>query len=260
MANSGQSVNAGFIDGEMFGYTTPQQVQIQVAQAQTQGSSIADAISIPDVPSTDVPPPSYASSIFTEKILVVNQKAKIMELTSEYGIFNQSGEQIGAVRQVGQSALKKVARAFVNVDAMMTHTLDIVDMAGNLQLRITKPRAMMKPKVIVENSSGQVLGELVTKLRIGKLQVKLMVHDQQQGMIFAENFRAWNFHVDNAQGQQIATITKTWEGLAKMMFTTADNYVVQLTQELQDPLHSLVLASSLAIDLMVKQNDNGLSF
>lgn len=50
-----------------------------------------------------------------------------MELTSEYGIYDQSGNQIGAVREVGQSAAKKVARALTNLDSLMTHTLDIVD-------------------------------------------------------------------------------------------------------------------------------------
>jgi uncharacterized protein YxjI len=258
MANSGQTAATGYIDGEAFGYTTPQEVQAQVAMAQTEGKGMFDAMAMPQVPSTDVPPPSYSSTIFTEDILVVNQKAKMMELTAEYGIYNQTGEQIGSVREVNQTAAKKVARAIFNVDSLMTHTLDIVDMSGNLQLRITKPRAMVKPRVIVENAQGTVLGELVTKIRIGKAQIKLMVGATQVGTIFAENFRAWNFRIEDAQSAEIATITKTWEGFAKAMFTTADNYVIQIKQELHDPLKSLVLASSLAVDLILKQDNTGI--
>ena len=40
-------------------------------------------------------------TIFTEPILVVNQKAKLIEVNNEYAIFDQHGRQIGAVRQVG---------------------------------------------------------------------------------------------------------------------------------------------------------------
>jgi hypothetical protein len=55
-------------------------------------------------------------------------------------------------------------------------------------------------------------------------------------------------------GQEIARITKTWEGLAKTMFTTADNYVVQIHQPLSQPLLSLVVASALGVDTALKQD------
>ena len=42
-------------------------------------------------------------TLFTEPVLVVNQKAKLIEVNNEYAIFDQHGTQIGAVRQVGQS-------------------------------------------------------------------------------------------------------------------------------------------------------------
>ena len=49
-----------------------------------------------------------SGSIFDEPVLVVNQKAKIIELNNQYGVFDRQGRQIAAVNQVGQSAAKKV--------------------------------------------------------------------------------------------------------------------------------------------------------
>ena len=43
------------------------------------------------------------------------------------------------------------------------------------------------------------------------------------------------------------------------MFTTADNYVVQIHEQLPQPLHSLVVASALGIDTALKQDSRGLS-
>ena len=57
---------------------------------------------------------------------------------------------------------------------------------------------------------------------------------------------------------EIARITKTWEGFAKTMFTTADNYVVQIHRQLQDPLASMVVASALTVDTALKQDQRGL--
>ncbi len=55
----------------------------------------------------------------------------------------------------------------------------------------------------------------------------------------------------------MARITKTWEGLAKTMFTTADNFVVQIHRPLEEPLRSLVVASSLAVDTPSSRTNRG---
>lgn len=262
MANNGDvQQSTGLIDGEaLFSAPTQESVQNQILRVQEKGlESIPDALE--KLPETGATPTvaSTSTSIFDQYVLVVNQKAKLMELSSEFRIYDQNAVQIGLVRQVGQSAAKKVARALLNVDSMMTHTLDIEDMNGNVLLKITKPRAILKPKVIVERE-GVVIGELAFKLRLGKPQIKLMVDDKQVGMIYAENWRAWDFRIVDENEKQIASISKTWEGFTKAIFTTADNYVVQIHENLEDPFHSLVLASSLAVDLILKQNDGGKLF
>ena len=38
------------------------------------------------------------------------------------------------------------------------------------------------------------------------------------------------------------------------VFTTADNYVVQIHRPLEDPLRSLVVASAVSVDLALKQD------
>jgi uncharacterized protein YxjI len=201
--------------------------------------------------------PAGGGTIFTEPVLVVNQKMKLIELNNEYAIFSQSGQQIGAVRQVGQSAAKKVMRAFTSLDQFMTHSLQIVDANGVVQLGIKRPAKVFKSKFEVTNGSGQVIGNIVQENMVGKIRFGLLVGDQRLGSINAENWRAWNFNIQDAAGAEVARITKTWEGLAKTLFTTADNYVVQISPELRDPLRSLVVASALSVDTALKQDKRG---
>ena len=42
------------------------------------------------------------------------------------------------------------------------------------------------------------------------------------------------------------------------MFTTADNYVLQVHHRPPEPLNSLVVASALSIDTALKQDNRGL--
>jgi hypothetical protein len=46
--------------------------------------------------------------------------------------------------------------------------------------------------------------------------------------------------------------------LAKTVFTTADNYVVQIHRPLEEPLRSLVIAAGLAVDTALKQDARGI--
>src|SRR3546814_579328 len=196
-------------------------------------------------------------TIFTEPVLVVNQKAKLIEVNNEYAIYDQNGTQIGAVRQVGQSAAKKVLRLVSNVDQFLTHKLQVVDTAGNVLLALTRPAKLMKSRVVVQDGLGNELGAIVQQNAIGKIRFNLDAGGQTLGSINAENWRAWNFTIRDHTDTEVARITKTWEGLAKTMFTTADNYVVQIHRPLEDPLRTLVVASSLAVDTALKQDNRG---
>ncbi|NED90413.1 DUF2510 domain-containing protein [Streptomyces sp. SID11233] len=199
-----------------------------------------------------------AGSLFNQQVLVVNQKAKLIEVTNEYSVFDQHGNTVGSVVEVGQSALRKVVRFLSSIDQYMTHRLEIRDAYGQPQLLLTRPAKFIKSKVIVQRPDGQPVGEIVQQNAIGKINFAIMVDGQQVGAIKAENWRAWNFAIVDHNDAEIARITKTWEGLAKTLFTTADNYVLQIHYQLPEPLLSLVVATALTVDTALKQDSRGL--
>lgn len=199
-----------------------------------------------------------AGTLFNQQVLVVNQKAKLIEVTNEYSVFDQHGNTIGSVIQVGQSAMRKVLRFVSSIDQYLTHRLEIRDAYGQPQLLLTRPAKFIKSKVIVQRPHGQPVGEIVQQNAIGKINFAIMVDGQQVGAIKAENWRAWNFAIVDHNEAEIARITKTWEGLAKTMFTTADNYVLQIHYQLPEPLLSLVVATALTVDTALKQDARGL--
>lgn len=196
-------------------------------------------------------------TIFSEPILVVNQKAKIIELNNQYSVFNKDGQQIATVNQVGQSAAKKVLRLVSSLDQFLTHKLEVTDTQGHVLLRLTRPAKVLKSTVIVSDGNDQEIGRIVQENAIGKINFSLQSGGHVYGAIKAENWRAWNFRIEDHTGQEVARITKTFEGIAKTMFTTADNYVVQLHTQLAQPLNTLVVAASLAVDTALKQDSRG---
>jgi uncharacterized protein YxjI len=116
---------------------------------------------------------------------------------------------------------------------------------------------LIKSRVIISDPAGNEIGQIVQQNAIGKIRFSMEAGGHAYGSINGENWRAWNFNIRDHTDTEVARITKTWEGLAKTMFTTADNYVVQIHRALEDPLRLLVIASALCVDTALKQDSRG---
>ncbi|WP_410641904.1 phospholipid scramblase-related protein [Amycolatopsis sp. lyj-346] len=193
-------------------------------------------------------------TLFTEPVLVVNQRAKLFEMANEFGVFDQHGNQLGGVVQVGQSTLKKALRLLTNYDQFLTHKFEVRDANHSTVLKVTRPAKVFKSRCVVTRADETPIGEIVQENVFGKIRFGFIVDGQSVGGIFAENWRAWNFSIRDHAGTEVARVTKTWGGFLKAAFTTADNYVVEIPHPLPDPLASMVVAAALTIDTALKQD------
>ena len=225
--------------------TTAQQVQSQVQGDGWRGAGLSAGGT------------TGGGTLWTEPIIVVNQQAKVLEVNSQYAVFDGAGRQIASVNEVGQSTAKKVLRVVSSLDQFMTHKLEIRNATGQVDLILTRPRKVFKSTVVVENGAGQEVGRIVQENMIGKIHFALQSGGQTLGAIKAENWRAWNFRIEDSTGNEVARITKTFEGVLKTMITTADNYVLQIHRQLPQPLLALVVASALSVDTALKQDARG---
>lgn len=196
-------------------------------------------------------------SPMTEQRLFVSQRRKLIELSNEYAVFGVDGAQVGAVTEIGQSGLKKAARLLTSLDQYMTHSVQVNDSSGRTLLVLTRPAKVFKSTMVVTRPDGSEVGRLVQRNVFGKIHFGIEVAGAEIGSLNAENWRAWNFAILDHAGAEVARITKTWEGLLTTVFTTADNYLVDIHEPLTDPMHSLVVAAALTVDTALKQDARG---
>ncbi len=66
---------------------------------------------------------------------------------------------------------------------------------------------------------------------------------------------SWDFKFVTADNKEFATVTKKWSGLGKELFTSADNYILQINPEVPagSPLRLLIMAAVMCIDLVLKE-------
>ena len=142
----------------------------------------------------------------------------------------------------------------------MTHTLAIYDESGAKVVELTRPRKVFKSSVLVKDAAGADAGRIVQHNVVGKIRFALEDgNGVGLGSLNGENWRAWNFSIRDTAGQEIARITKTWEGLLRTAFTTADHYLLEVTGAIDPAMRPIVLAAAAGVDLALKQDARGLN-
>lgn len=197
------------------------------------------------------------TNLLEADVLIVNQKAKLIELTNEYLIRDAAGSTVGAIRQEGQSKARKVLRLVTSVDQFLSVRLGVYDSAGQRVLELTRPAKFMKSTVSVADGSGTPVGRIVQQNVIGKIRFGLEdASGAPVGSIRAENWRAWDFAILDNDEREIGRISKKWAGVGKELFTTADNYAFEVSAaDLSLNVRRLMLAAAAAIDTALKQDD-----
>ena len=195
------------------------------------------------------------SDLLTRDVLVINQKAKLIELTNEYRILDQDGNEIGVIREEGQSKARKVLRALTKVDQYLTHRLSVYDVSGTKVVQLVRPAKFMKSTVEVSDGSGNAVGKIVQQNIVGKKRFGLEAGGSSVGSIDAENWRAWDFAIHDTTGREVGRITKKWAGILKEGFTTADNYILNVSAPVSPTLRLLMVASAAGVDIALKQDE-----
>jgi uncharacterized protein YxjI len=207
-------------------------------------------------------PPAFAEdgTILGASILAVDQLPKILEVETQYEIFGSDAQPLGTITQIGQSRGKQVARVLTSFDQFFTHHFEIRDVAGQPVLRVTRPAKLFRSKLHVFDGNDGFLGTIRQENIFWKIHFRLVdANGNIVGRLKAKNLRAWDFHVSDAAGTEIATVVKSWEGWGRTAFTRADRYVSRVhVSGLPHGLRELVVAVPLMIDLSLKQDARGL--
>ncbi len=197
-------------------------------------------------------------SILSQNVLVVSQKAKLIETKNEYEVFDGSGNEIGTIRELEQSKTKRAVRLLSGVDQFMTHKLGVFEADGQPVCTLLRPAKLMKSKIKITDAAGSDRGAILQGNVMGKKHFKLVNGEGSEiGSIDAENWRSWDFAIHDANGAEVGRVTKKWNGILKEGYTTADTYVLEIEGEVSDDLRLIMVASAAGLDVALKQDDTG---
>ena len=187
---------------------------------------------------------------------VVKEHVAILKLTDTFDIFDARTQQSVALARETPGGFLKFLRLLIN-KKLLPNMVTITEGGeeGPALFTIHKPFTFLQSKVIVRDAGGRDVGYFKSKFFSfgGGFWVYDMA-DQQVAEIKGD-WKGWNFKFLASDGAEIGLVTKQWGGLAKELFTSADTYIVSISEGAPDnrDVRILLLAAALAIDIVYKE-------
>ena len=193
------------------------------------------------------------AKFFDSNTYFIDEKVNFLKLENCYRIYNDKGENIGAIKQklsVGQ----KILRLILN-KAMLPFLLEIKNSDDNLEASISRGWTFFMSKITIKNAQGDVIGIIEQKFTLFKPTFKIL---SPSGVLIAEisgDWAAWNFKIIGTSSNQIGTISKKWAGAMKEIFTSADKYNVNIEANYSNTENKIaILSGAIVIDILLKES------
>src|SRR6267142_1863603 len=239
---------------------------IQPAPATATATAAGTALRVSRPPEMAAPPPStsygavsaYGSSgsLLERSTYFVKEHASILKLTDTYDILDPAtGQQIGVAKEEPPLWAKWLRLAIEK--RLMPTAINFYEIEGQPPvLSIHRGFTFLRSKVHVI-AGGRKLGYFRSKLISLGGGFLVFDHADQQVAEVKGDWKGWNFRFLNKGGREIGTVTKKWAGLGKELFTSADNYIISITDlsTAGADTSALLLAAGLAIDVVYKEKE-----
>jgi len=184
----------------------------------------------------------------------IDEKLNLFKFENAYKIYNDSGENIGAITQ-RLSVGEKILRLVVN-KKILPFQLDIHNHEGEIQTTIQRGWTFWLSSIEVFNGKGSLIGTIKQKFRFFKPEFQILGANGELIGSITGDWKAWNFEIKDASNKAIGSINKKWNGLGKEIFTSADKYNVTIDPTFFATIEQkqAVISCAITIDMVLKES------
>ncbi|WP_445455206.1 LURP-one-related family protein [Flavobacterium sp. HNIBRBA15423] len=192
--------------------------------------------------------------ILSKNTFLVKEHVGMFKASNNFDIFNpESGSVMMTCREPNLGFFTKIFR-FTDYKRMTPFHIVISDNQGKKILSIKRGVTFFKSDVEVFDEGDRLIG--VFKQKFFSFGGKFEMHDNQDKHLctLQGKWTGWDFKFIQ-HGKEIATVSKKWSGIGKELFTSADNYVLNINESIpsDDKLRPLILSAVMCIDMVFKE-------
>jgi uncharacterized protein YxjI len=193
-------------------------------------------------------------SALQRNMFFVKEHVGLFKAANNYDVLDpRTSEVILHCREDDLGFFTRLLR-FTDYKRMTPFDMRIKTPDGATVVRITRGVSFFVSDVKVMDEHDRVVGGFQQKFfSIGGRFAVLDAQDQPVCTLQG-NWTGWDFKFVSGS-VVLAQVTKKWAGLGKELFTSADNYMLAIADDVRpdDPLRLLLLAAVMSIDMVLKE-------
>ena len=192
--------------------------------------------------------------LLNRNVFFVKEHVGVFKAANNFDIHDPAtGEIIMLCREDNLGSVTKLLR-FTDYKRMTPFDIKVTTPDGQQLVRITRGMTFIRSRVTVLDGKDQVVGGFNQKLM--SIGGKFDVLDENDRILCSlkGSWTGWDFRFI-AGDTEFAHVTKKWSGIGKELFTSADNYVLHISDSVpsDNRVRLLILAAVLCIDMVIKE-------
>ena len=194
------------------------------------------------------------NSILSRNLYFVKEHVGMFKAANNFDILNpENQEMIMTCREENLGFFTKILR-FTDYKRMTPFDVEIKTTSGEKVLTVKRGISIILSTVEVFDENDNLVGKF--KQRFFSIGGKFDVLDPNDKVLCTLKGKgtSWDFKFMK-DDIEFAHVSKKWAGLGKEMFTTADNYMLEVDEKVpaDSPLRVLILAAVMCIDMVLKE-------
>jgi uncharacterized protein YxjI len=192
--------------------------------------------------------------VLHSNLFLVKEHVGMFKAASNFDVFDpESGQMIITCREENLGFFTKMLR-FTDYKRMTPFEITLKTPSGEPVLTVKRGISLFLSKVDVLDENGNRIGGFKQKLfSIGGAFSVLDANDQPLCDLKGK-WTSWDFSFRRGD-KEFARVSKKWAGLGRELFTSADNYIISINDDVtaEHPIRILVMAAVMCIDFVLKE-------
>lgn len=192
--------------------------------------------------------------VLDQSTYLVKEHVGFFKAANNFDIYDPASGEI--VLECREDSLGMITKLLRHTDFKRNTPFDIEIRTpdGQQVIRVTRGVSFFLSKIDVFNESNERIGGFKQKLFSLGGAFQVLDNDGQPVCELKGKWTGWDFRFMR-DGVEFAHVTKKWSGLGKELFTSADNYVLEISDQVPEGsmIRQLIFAAVMCIDMVLKE-------
>lgn len=200
---------------------------------------------------------TFINSIFNRNAFFIKEHTGIFKAANNYDVYDaDSGEPLLECREEDLSLLTKILR-FTGAKTLTPFNNTVRTIGGQRIMTIRRGISFILSDIAILDENDELIGLFKQRFTIIRGRFDVITPDGEVLCELRGNWTSWGFKFLDGD-HELASIQKRWAGLAKELFTTADNYVLEIYPDIpkDNRIRALMLAAVLCVDFVFKERNH----